>query len=430
MAIIRTEAVAVTRSALTKGYNGDSINLNGNVVSAEHADAPKGFKTYGSTEPPFRCAVGSSNKSAFALGAVTAFNDYRDDMLSGNADGFLNDMKTVTGRCEGAQLSLASLCAVPDGVYVSRMGDCHVLRFSDGELFEIALPGDNGSGFQLVDDVRDGDMFALLSADCSKDLRYEDIVALFDSDRDLKTLLRDLYRITASDNREADKTVVLVKIVCDEEPVAVTPPVIPAAGADAGVFEPEPPVEETELEPALEDLTTEVPDVSREKTRHPIFRALPIAVFVILVGVAAGIFFATHSDKVLKPKTTESSTGDAAVSTTHGIRDVDEVSMVAVTEAPGVTRRSTTVVTTASRTEAPANNYEEPQYYEEPAYEENPGGGEENPGGGEENPGGGEENPGGGEENPGGGEENPGGGEENPGGGEDVGGGEEGGGEE
>ena len=70
MAVIQVESVAITKSRLAKGFNGDNFNLNGKVITAEEADA--GFKAAGSVKPPYVAVMVSGNQKGFAAGAAAA----------------------------------------------------------------------------------------------------------------------------------------------------------------------------------------------------------------------------------------------------------------------------------------------------------------------------------------------------------------------
>ena len=78
MSVILAESVAITKSRLVKGFNGDNMNLNGRVISLENAD--KGFKAAGAVKTPYVSVIASGNRKGFAAGAVTAFNDYTKDI--------------------------------------------------------------------------------------------------------------------------------------------------------------------------------------------------------------------------------------------------------------------------------------------------------------------------------------------------------------
>ena len=70
MSVILAESVAITKSRLAKGFNGDNLNLNGKVISAAEADA--GFKAAGSVKPPYIAVLASGNQKGFAAGAADA----------------------------------------------------------------------------------------------------------------------------------------------------------------------------------------------------------------------------------------------------------------------------------------------------------------------------------------------------------------------
>ena len=222
MAVIKTESVALTKSKLAKGFNGDSFNLNGRAVTVENAN--KGFKAAGEVRPPYYSVVASCDQKHFASGAVTAFNDYIKDVNANkyNAEDvfehYFNDMDAVMSKCSvpDSRLSIGIICVYEDCVVAAKTGGCHLLRFSDGELFEIALSDDDyGRGYQFIDTVSDGDMFALVGADCASDLDYDGIVTAFESSPDLKVIIRDFFSVIAMRARDRDCSAAIMKLACD-----------------------------------------------------------------------------------------------------------------------------------------------------------------------------------------------------------------------
>ena len=319
MAVILAESVAITKSRLTKGFNGDNLNLNGKVISAEEAD--KGFKAAGSVKPPYISVVASGNQKGFASGAATAFNDYVKDVNFNkyNSEAVFNryydDMDVVVEKCgiENSRLSMGIVCAYDDCVVASKTGGCHLLRFSDGELFEIALSEEeNGRGFQFVDTIADGDIFALLGEEVSENLDYDAIVNVFDSGNDLKTMARDLFKLLAKAAGK-DCTLVLVKLKSDTErtyaaipDVSFTDDIIDGSEGipeTPDQFETQPAIDESELkenDPVISD--DEIPETEKKNSdKKKILGFIPVVILVILLAVAAALYFATHPLNFNKP---------------------------------------------------------------------------------------------------------------------------------
>ena len=139
MAVVLAESVAITKSRLAKGFNGDNLNLNGKVISVQEADA--GFKAAGRVKPPYIAVLASGNQKGFASGAAIAFNDYVKDinLSKYNAEAvigrYFDDMQAVVEKCniDGGKLSIAILCVYDDCIIAAKTGENHLLRFSEGE---------------------------------------------------------------------------------------------------------------------------------------------------------------------------------------------------------------------------------------------------------------------------------------------------------
>ena len=74
MSVVSIETAAISKSRLTKGFNGDSINLNRRISSIDEMNS--GYRAAGTVNPPCVCAVVSSVIKGVSAGAVTAFDDY------------------------------------------------------------------------------------------------------------------------------------------------------------------------------------------------------------------------------------------------------------------------------------------------------------------------------------------------------------------
>ncbi len=303
MAVIQVESVAITKSRLAKGFNGDNLNLNGKVISAQEADA--GFKAAGNVKPPYVAVIASGNQKGFAAGAAAAFNDYVKDLNINkhNAEAVINrffdDMDAVVEKCsiDGARLSIGIVCAYDDCVVAAKTGNCHLLRFSEGELFEIALSDDDGGrGFQFVDVIADGDVFALIGEESATDLDYDGIVNVFDQGAELKLAVRDIFKLLSTSARGKDCSVVLMKLNCDAER---TYAVLPVDGSDAAF---DSALSESPEDFAVSDdgefVADEITDENVKKSsKKKLLGLIPVVILVILLAVAAALYFATQTEK-------------------------------------------------------------------------------------------------------------------------------------
>lgn len=346
MAVIQVESVAITKSRLAKGFNGDNFNLNGKVITAEEADA--GFKAAGNVKPPYVAVMVSGNQKGFAAGAAAAFNDYVKDvnLNKHNAESVINrffdDMDSVVEKCaiDGARLSIGVVCAYDDCVVAAKSGNCHLLRFSEGELFEIALSDDDGGrGFQFVDMIADGDMFALIGEECSQDLDYDGIVSIFDSGIDLKLMIRDMFKLLAAGARGKDCSIALMRLGCDAEytyaAVPVAEPMSDDAFDDAIAENPDEfNVQTVYVEDGIDenDYAEDVPEEGKKSSaKKKILGFIPVAILVIILAVAAALYLATRPDDSGKEgesipdiivNAEEDSTGDFNGS--HGMVSVED----------------------------------------------------------------------------------------------------------
>ena len=346
MAVIQVESVAITKSRLAKGFNGDNFNLNGKVITAEEADV--GFKAAGNVKPPYVAVMVSGNQKGFAAGAAAAFNDYVKDinLNKHNAESVINrffdDMDSVVEKCsiDGARLSIGVVCAYDDCVVAAKSGNCHLLRFSEGELFEIALSDDDcGRGFQFVDIIAEGDMFALVGEDCSQELDYDGIVATFDSGVDLKLMIRDMFKLLAAGARGKDCSIILMRLSCDSEytyaAIPVAEPMSDDAFDDAIAENPDdfnvPPVYEEENYDE-NYYSEDVPENGKKSSaKKKVLGFIPVAILVIILAAAAALYLATRPDDAGKESESipdiivsaeEDSTGDFNGS--HGMVSVED----------------------------------------------------------------------------------------------------------
>lgn len=378
MAVILAESVAITKSRLAKGFNGDNLNLNGKIISAQEAD--NGFKAAGSVKPPYIAVIASGNQKGFAAGAVSAFNDYVKDINFNkyNAEAvigkYFDDMQSVVEKCgiEGGRLSIGVVCAYDDCVVAAKSGGCHLLRFSEGELFEIALSDDeNGRGFQFVDVIADGDMFALIGEEASTDLDYDGIVNTFDSDVDLKSMIKEFYKLLSMGARGKDCSVVLMKLKSDtERTYAAAPLVVPsddidddgAVSVSPEAFDAEPPVDTEELRKTDGYVTDdEKPETGKRpaSAKKKILSFIPIAILVIILAVTAALYLATrpgdpmnegesgtNGDQII----VENGTDDGDFNGSNGMQEVEDTEFGGDVDAPVNDTTTTTTTTRAPET--------------------------------------------------------------------------------
>lgn len=304
MAVIQVESVAITKSRLAKGFNGDNFNLNGKVISSQEADV--GFKAAGNVKPPYVAVIASGNQKGFAAGAAAAFNDYVKDVNINkhNAEAVINrffdDMDSVVEKCsiDGARLSIGIVCAYDDCVVAAKTGSCHLLRFSEGELFEIALSDDDGGrGFQFVDVIADGDVFALIGEESAQNLDYDGIVNVFDQGSELKLAVRDIFKLLSTSARGKDCSVILMKLNCDAERTYAVLPVSDNADVafDSAMSDTPEDFAVSDNEEIYADDTAEEKSVKSSKKK--ILGLIPVVILVILLAVAAALYFATQTEK-------------------------------------------------------------------------------------------------------------------------------------
>ncbi len=316
MAVVLAESVAITKSRLAKGFNGDNLNLNGKVISIEEADA--GFKAAGKVKPPYIAVLSSGNQKGFASGAAVAFNDYVKDINLNkyNAEAvisrYFDDMQAVVEKCniDGGRLSIGIICVYDDCIIAAKTGENHLLRFSEGELFEIALSDDEaGRGYQFIDVISDGDMFALIGEEASVNLDYDGIVNVFDAEGDLKTKIKDFYKLLSVSAKGKDCSVVLVKLQCDSERTYAAAPLVVADGnEDVPVspekFSAEPPVNMEELRKANDFVPDEdMPETGKKAgwSKKKLLQFIPIAVLVVILAITAALYLATRRPEPTGP---------------------------------------------------------------------------------------------------------------------------------
>lgn len=371
MAIILTKSAAITKSKLKNGFNGDNFNLNGRVVPSDEAD--RGYKAAGDVKPPFTALLASGSSQGFATGAVAAFNDYRADINKNRYDAqpvfdrYFNDMASVVEKCNipSASLSLSGVCIFDDCVLAARSGGCHILRFSQGELYEIALAEDeNARGFQVVDVVYNGDIFVIVNQEASADLDYDAIVNILDSGNDVKIMIKDLYKSLSSHSKN-DCSAIVIKVESDTEETHSAMPIIThkkeASDDEFHYADPvDAPVDdnqETEIE-AEDDLAAG----KNNSAKKSFLKTIPIILLVIILAVAAALYFATRPKKPNYEDTTEpvlvtveveveESESEMDLNGSNGMQDVED-------EGPEIEETTTKrrEPATASPTRAPSTN--------------------------------------------------------------------------
>ncbi len=331
MAVVLAESVAITKSSMKKGFNGDSFNLNGKVITT--VDADKGFKAAGKVKPPYSCVLSSGNRKGFASGASAAFNDYVRDINFNKYNSenvfekYFKDMDDVVRQCsiEGSFLSIAALCVYDDCVFAAKNGSSHLLRFSEGELFEIAIsPEENGKGYQLVETVANGDIFALISSDASANIDYEGIVKTLDSETELKNAAKDIYKILAAASDD-DCSVILVKVQSDTQKtyaavssVSLSADVLgdeASLPAEPSDFDAQPPIDTSDLANSDDYIPDdELPKNGKSPSmKKKIISFIPIAILVIILAVTAALYLSTVLPRNNSTGSNESNSDDVPV---------------------------------------------------------------------------------------------------------------------
>ncbi|MCR5783942.1 MAG: hypothetical protein K6G90_14545 [Clostridia bacterium] len=360
MAIISVETVAFTKSALKKGFNGDNINIKGHAIPQAKADS--GYQAKGTMDIPCRALVASSeNKCAYD--AAEAFRDYFHNIDNARGDAqaaveeYISDMDTVMSKMANAELSLGLVCVYDNRVIIGKSRDCHVMRFTGGELFETALTGRGGTGYQMITNAEDGDVFILLGAQASSIVDYDAVARILDENESLPSMIKPLYESFSAADKTADCTIVLMKIKTDGKAAAPSgePLRIFAAGAAApagaaGDFGFAPAISSDEVDgmrrPVLDDYGEPVPEVRKPSLGKRILTVLPIALVVILVGGAIGLYMATKDtrDQNKKDKTTAA---PAAVSETEPVAvPVTEPESISFTDLHDIEELSNNQTTT------------------------------------------------------------------------------------
>lgn len=223
---IRTAALTQKASGCT--FNGDSLNMNGRVLSVESADA--GFRGAGKMASPFVLALASSDCNGVASAALTALND-RIPSLKSDCDNFpvilsdyFADSSYALEKSGNApdSLAISVLFGYADNLIAARMGDVRIYRWSADALLEVGfVPEEEGeampeSSCELIEDVYDGDFYVLCTEGVWGTLTETEIIAkLRAAGDDEKQIVRLLASACVSKAKDKNVSVFVARIVSD-----------------------------------------------------------------------------------------------------------------------------------------------------------------------------------------------------------------------
>ena len=209
MKISLVETVAVLGNSHSKMFNGDSMNLNGRVVTQQEAD--RGFKVAGNVRAPYVSLLASSRMQGEAVRACAIFNDYIKELASGSERSALKNyclaLKAVSLKGE-----VASICVLENRIALLRTGKTRVYRYRDGETVQLAQ-----GGFEIVYNIKDNDIFFAVGPGCADNADEEQLSAAIGSnERPVKELLQNIYGALYDRVNPQDCSVSLARIKCEE----------------------------------------------------------------------------------------------------------------------------------------------------------------------------------------------------------------------
>lgn len=223
---IRT--AALTQKATACAFNGDSLNMNGRVLSADAANA--GFRGAGKMASPFVLALASSTCNGVASAALTALND-RMPALKANCDSFpeilsdyFSDSSYALEKSGNApdSLSVSVLFGYDDNLIAARMGNVRIYRWSAGELLAVGFVPESEdeempeSSCELIEDIYDGDIYVLCTQGVWDNLTEEEIVAaLRAAGDDEKQVVRAIAGAAVQKTKEHNVSVFVARVVSD-----------------------------------------------------------------------------------------------------------------------------------------------------------------------------------------------------------------------
>lgn len=258
MSVISIETAALSKSRLTKGFNGDSINLNRRVSSVEEMN--NGYRAAGKIAPPCVCTVASAPVKGVAAGAVTAFDDYSHTIYKLRADAqsemkrYTDDMSAVAAECGVKELSLASVCIFSDKILASSAGRVKVFVCSQSGVSEIS--SDSGEfKFSDLSDLSDGGFIVVLGAECAAYADAELIGIVTSQSDNIKAVSKALFTSLNKVAGGADITAVFFKITASKK--ALDPDIAEAAAAETVIDKKAEDKPEIKQEPAADEKPAE-----------------------------------------------------------------------------------------------------------------------------------------------------------------------------
>lgn len=220
---------ALTQKAKAASYNGDSLNMNGRVLSVESADA--GFRGAGKMSCPFVLALAASAGNGFASAALTALND-RMPNLKANCDNFptiladyFADSSYALEKSGNAPDSLAVslLFGYENNLIAARMGNVRIYRWSADTLMEVGfVPEEEDepmpeSSCELIEDINDGDVYVLCTEGVWGHMSEAEIIEkLRAAGNDEKQIVRQLASAAMQKINDKSISVFVVRVVADK----------------------------------------------------------------------------------------------------------------------------------------------------------------------------------------------------------------------
>lgn len=227
MSILSVDAAAVTVKAKNQTVNYENYNINEKVYSKESVSSEKGKRIAAeNVAVPFYCAVASSNEEDFASGAMKALNNgYTTDMADSDDEkeavlnGYFDDLDAVIDQVndERAKLRVGLIYVSARNIIAGRLGDCRILRYTDGGIFEVARPEEGADrGTRIIHNVKDGDVFVILGSGCSEDPDYESLQKDFENSSNVKETVVSVFNTVSKSREDKDRTIVAIKIKADD----------------------------------------------------------------------------------------------------------------------------------------------------------------------------------------------------------------------
>ena len=358
MSVVSIETAAISKSRLTKGFNGDSINLNRRISSIDEMNS--GYRAAGTVNPPCVCAVVSSVIKGVSAGAVTAFDDYSHRIYTQRTNAYdafkkyADDMTSVSAECGDTNISIACVCIFSDRILVSSVGNAKIFFCRAGKAQ--LLSSDGEFMFKDLTDVgADGGYIAVFGAECSEFADEKIVENASFGGKDIKAVSKSAFIALSKKTSDTDITGVFFKFTAEDsdyEDEAV--PAVSAVdesesahdskSADTAVSIDEPVCEEPEI---IDENKSEIPVLTSqdeeeyddgENRKKPsgskLKTLIPFIILLLLVAGACAYFIMTK-DKDDKPT----------------VPDVPSNAVNATVEDESVTARGSTVTEKETTTE-------------------------------------------------------------------------------